>query len=543
MAEVIKMPKMSDTMTEGVISSWLKKEGDEIVSGDVLAEVETDKATMELESYEDGILLYIGVPEKATAAVDAVIAIIGDKGEDIESLIPSSTQSKSEFLPLVPSGETEVTTNSDIEQAKATTVNPSGIQATVLRMPKMSDTMTEGVVAKWLMKVGDQVSSGDILAEVETDKATMELESYDDGTLLYTAVSAGSSIEVDGIIAIIGEENADFEALLQLENRELPKAEALVADTVSVPAQVKESSVSGTQESNSNGRVKASPLAKKMAQDKGIDLSIIPGSGDGGRIVKKDVETFEPSFSTTTPVAATSGNYVKSTVVDAESSEDISLTQMRKVIASRLSASKFSAPHFYLTVEINMDKAIAARVSVNEVSPVKISFNDIVLKSVASAIRQHPDVNVSWLEDKMQKHQHIHIGVAVAIPDGLVVPVVKFADTKSLVHISEEVKDLAQRAVAKKLAPEEFTGNTFSISNLGMFGVEEFTAIINPPNACILAIGGIKESVIVKDGIMSPGHTMKVTLSCDHRAVDGAVGAAFLKSLKAMLEDPIRMLI
>ena len=543
MAEVIKMPKMSDTMTEGVISSWLKKEGDEIVSGDVLAEVETDKATMELESYEDGTLLFIGVPEKATVAVDAVIAIIGDKGEDIESLIPSSTQSKSEFLLPDPSGETEVTVNSDIEQAKTSTVNLSNIEATVLRMPKMSDTMTEGVIAKWLMKVGDQVSSGDILAEVETDKATMELESYDDGILLYTAVSAGSAVEVDGIIAIIGEENADFEALLQLENRELPKAESLVADTVSVPAKVKESSVSGNKEFTSNDRVKASPLAKKMAQDKGIDLSSIPGSGDGGRIVKKDIETFDSSVSTTTPAVTTSGNYVKSTIMGAESSEDISLTQMRKVIASRLSASKFSAPHFYLTVEINMDKAIAARVSVNEVSTVKISFNDIVLKSVASSIRQHPDVNVSWLEDKMQKHQHIHIGVAVAIPDGLVVPVVKFVDTKSLAHISEEVKDLAQRAISKKLAPEEFTGNTFSISNLGMFGVEEFTAIINPPNACILAIGSIKESVIVKDGIISPGHTMKVTLSCDHRAVDGAVGAAFLKSLKSMLEDPVRMLV
>ena len=543
MAEVIKMPKMSDTMTEGVISSWLKKEGDEIVSGDVLAEVETDKATMELESYEDGTLLFIGVPEKATVAVDAVIAIIGDKGEDIESLIPSSTQSKSEFLLPDPSGETEVTVNSDIEQANTSTVNLSNIEATVLRMPKMSDTMTEGVIAKWLMKVGDQVSSGDILAEVETDKATMELESYDDGILLYTAVSAGSAVEVDGIIAIIGEENADFEALLQLENRELPKAESLVADTVSVPAKVKESSVSGNKEFTSNDRVKASPLAKKMAQDKGIDLSSIPGSGDGGRIVKKDIETFDSPVSTTTPAVTTSGNYVKSTIMGAESSEDISLTQMRKVIASRLSASKFSAPHFYLTVEINMDKAIAARVSVNEVSPVKISFNDIVLKSVASSIRQHPDVNVSWLEDKMQKHQHIHIGVAVAIPDGLVVPVVKFVDTKSLAHISEEVKDLAQRAISKKLAPEEFTGNTFSISNLGMFGVEEFTAIINPPNACILAIGSIKESVIVKDGIISPGHTMKVTLSCDHRAVDGAVGAAFLKSLKSMLEDPVRMLV
>ena len=532
MAEVIKMPKMSDTMTEGVISTWLKKEGDVIVSGDVLAEVETDKATMELESYEDGILLHIGVPEKATVAVDAIIAIIGAKGEDIQSLISDSSQSVSGPA-TVPTGDTE--------PAKVDTMDASSIKASVLRMPKMSDTMTEGVIAQWLMKVGDQVSSGDILAEVETDKATMELESYDDGTLLYTAASAGSAVEVDGIIAIIGEENADYEALLQSENKVAQKAETVVA--AAVPAPVEASIVSAAPVPASDGRVLASPLAKKMAQDKGIDLGTIPGSGDGGRIVKKDVETFEPAMAKTAPVAGTPENYVKPVVIGAEASEDIALTQMRKVIASRLSESKFSAPHFYLTMEINMDKAMAARVSMNEVSPVKISFNDIVLKAVASAIRQHPDVNVSWLEDKMQKHQHIHIGVAVAIPDGLVVPVVKFADNKSLAHISSEVKDLAQRAVAKKLAPEEFTGNTFSISNLGMFGVEEFTAIINPPNACILAIGGIKEAVIVKNGVMNPGHTMKVTLSCDHRAVDGAVGAAFLKSLKGLLEDPVRILI
>ena len=532
MAEVIKMPKMSDTMTEGVISAWLKKEGDVIVSGDVLAEVETDKATMELESYEDGILLHIGVPEKATVAVDAIIAIIGAKGEDIQSLISDSSQSVSGPA-TVPTGDTE--------PAKVDTVDASSIKASVLRMPKMSDTMTEGVIAHWLMKVGDQVSSGDILAEVETDKATMELESYDDGTLLYTAASAGSAVEVDGIIAIIGEENADFEALLQSENKVAPKAETVVA--AAVPAPDEASIASAAPVPTSDGRVLASPLAKKMAQDKGIDLSTLLGSGDGGRIVKKDVETFEPAIAKTAQVAGTPENYVKPVVIGAEASEDIALTQMRKVIASRLSASKFSAPHFYLTMEINMDKTMSARVSMNEVSPVKISFNDIVLKAVASAIRQNPDVNVSWLEDKMQKHQHIHIGVAVAIPDGLVVPVVKFADNKSLAHISSEVKDLAQRAVAKKLAPEEFTGNTFSISNLGMFGVEEFTAIINPPNACILAIGGIKEAVIVKNGIMNPGHTMKVTLSCDHRAVDGAVGAAFLKSLKGLLEDPVRILI
>jgi pyruvate dehydrogenase E2 component (dihydrolipoamide acetyltransferase) len=530
MAEVIKMPKMSDTMTEGVISTWLKKEGDVIVSGDVLAEVETDKATMELESYEDGILLHIGVPEKATVAVDSIIAIIGVKGEDIQSLISEPSQPVSEPI---------TTPTRYTEPAKVVAVDPSSIKATVLRMPKMSDTMTEGVIAQWLMKVGDQVSSGDILAEVETDKATMELESYDDGTLLYTAVSAGSAVEVDGIIAIIGEENADFETLLQPENKVAPKAAAAAA----VPAPIEVPSASVTPESTSNERVLASPLAKKMAQDKGIDLSTLLGSGDGGRIVKKDIETFEPAMVKTAPVAVTTENYVKPVVIGAEASENIALTQMRKVIASRLSASKFSAPHFYLTMEINMDKAMAARVSMNEVSPVKISFNDIVLKAVASAIKQHPDVNVSWLEDKMQKHQHIHIGVAVAIPDGLVVPVVKFADNKSLAHISSEVKDLAQRAVAKKLAPEEFTGNTFSISNLGMFGVEEFTAIINPPNACILAIGGIKEAVIVKNGVMNPGHTMKVTLSCDHRAVDGAVGAAFLKSLKGLLEDPVRILI
>ena len=539
MAEVIKMPKMSDTMTEGVIASWLKKVGDKVSSGDVLAEVETDKATMELESYEDGILLYIGVPEKSTVPVDAIIAIIGKKGEDFQALINSSSSSSTQSNLAEPITEAVEKNKEDSSPKK----DVSGIKATILRMPKMSDTMIEGVIAKWLKKVGDMVVSGDILAEVETDKATMELESYDYGQLLYAAVEEGNAVAVDGVIAIIGEVGADYKALLEAENNEqeiavvISEVQTPIAPTVIVNA------LEQTSLPISNDRILASPLAKKIAQEKGIDLKVVSGSGEGCRIIKKDVQEFVPSPKAAVSPAKPISVSTLSPMVGVESTEEIPLSQMRKVIASRLAASKFSAPHFYLTMEINMDKAIEARISMNEVASVKISFNDMVVKAVAAAIRQNPNVNVSWLGDKMVRHQHIHIGVAVAIPDGLVVPVVKFADNKSLSYISAEVKDLAQRAVAKKLSPDEFTGNTFTISNLGMFGIDEFTAIINPPEACILAIGGIKETVVVKNGEMKPGSVMKVTLSCDHRAVDGAVGAAFLKTLKGLLEDPVRILI
>tara|TARA_Y100001980_G_C14556836_1_gene351026 strand:- start:12211 stop:13851 length:1641 start_codon:yes stop_codon:yes gene_type:complete len=546
MAEVIKMPKMSDTMEEGVIASWLKKEGDEISSGDILAEVETDKATMELESYQDGVLLHIGVKEKETVPVDGVIAIIGEKGEDISALIKEiesggGSNGESTASEAAPAAESS---------APAEDIDTSNINATVVKMPKMSDTMEEGVIAQWIKKVGDKVESGDILAEVETDKATMELEAYDEGVLLYTAVPDGGSVPVDGVIAVIGEKGADYETLIKAEtagSKPEKKEESKSSQTAasSAPQATPQPAAPAASSASSNGRIKASPLAKKLAEEKGIDISQVSGSGDGGRIVKRDIEEFKPSAAPAPAAAEKSGGTTISLpqVVGEERSEDIPVTQMRKTIARRLGESKFSAPHFYLTMEINMDKAIEARKSMNEISPVKISFNDLVLKASAAALRQHPDVNVSWQGDKMVKHHHIHIGVAMALPEGLIVPVVRFADNKTLSHISAEVKDLADRAKNKKLSPDDYTGNTFSVSNLGMFGIDEFTAIINPPDACILAVGGIKETVVVKNGEMKPGNVMKVTLSCDHRAVDGAVGAAFLQTLKGFLEDPVRILI
>ncbi len=535
------MPKMSDTMEEGVIASWLVKEGDSVKSGDILAEVETDKATMELESYEDGTILHLGVKEKESVKVDGVIAIIGEKGENIDDLLKSS-ESNGESTPEPQEAEEDNGSDEPIDT--------SDINASVITMPKMSDTMSEGIIANWLKKVGDDVKSGDILAEVETDKATMELEAYDDGKLLYVGVEAGSSVPVDDVIAVIGEEGADYKKLLDAQKasskskKDTAKTESQKDESPEKAESSKTSKEDTASTVSSNGRVKASPLAKKMAKDLGYDINKIKGTGEGGRIVKRDVESYTPSAE---PAPATkekgSAPVQLPTVVGEESYEDVQLSQMRKTIAKRLSESKFTSPHFYLTMEINMDKAVEARKSMNEVAPLKISFNDIVLKATAAALRLHPEVNVSWQGDTIRKNQHIHIGVAVAVDEGLLVPVVRFADNKSISHISAEVKDLAEKATNKKLQPSDWEGSTFTISNLGMFGIEEFTAIINPPDACILAVGGIKETPIVKDGEIVPGHVMKVTLSCDHRAVDGAVGAAFLKTLKGLLEDPVRILI
>lgn len=557
MAEVIRMPKMSDTMEEGVIASWLKKEGDEVSSGDILAEVETDKATMELESYEDGVLLYIGVQEKDSVPVDGIIAVIGEKGEDYKAVLEEAEGSGSS------NGSSESTDGKDGQQESEDAdseedteeVDTSSINAELITMPKMSDTMEEGIIASWLKEEGDEISSGDILAEVETDKATMELESYFDGVLLHIAVKAGDSVAIDGPIAVVGEKGADYEALLKAhqnkgkkpekkEEKSEGKKEEAAASQPAPSENGQQASAKSQGSSADNGRIKASPLAKKMAEEKGYDLSQIEGSGDNGRIVKRDVESFKPSEKPAPATKESSDKPVKlPTVVGEESYEEVAVSQMRKTIARRLAESKYSAPHFYLTMEINMDKAIEARKSMNEIAPVKISFNDMVVKAAAAAIRQHPDVNVAWLGDKIRKNDHINIGVAVAIPEGLVVPVVRFADSKSLSHLSAEIKELGQKARDKKLSLPEMEGGTFSISNLGMFGIEEFTAIINPPEACILAVGGIKQTAIVKDGQLVPGNVMKVTLSCDHRAVDGAVGSAFLKTLKALLEDPVRILI
>ncbi|MEM9857047.1 MAG: pyruvate dehydrogenase complex dihydrolipoamide acetyltransferase [Bacteroidota bacterium] len=551
MAEVIRMPKMSDTMEEGVISSWLVKEGDEVKSGDILAEVETDKATMELESYEDGVLLHIGVSEKDSVPVDGVIAIIGNKGEDIADLLKEASNGSS---------STEKESDDTKENGTDTPsedIDVSNINASVITMPKMSDTMEEGTIASWLKKVGDEVKSGDILAEVETDKATMELEAYEDGTLLYIGIEEGNAVPVDGVIAIVGEKGADYEALLKAQkssaspggNEADSTAVEETSPSKSVDNAVKEAPASSNGAASStsdNGRVKISPLARKMAEDKGFDISQISGSGDNGRIIKRDVESFTPSVAESPSAPAASDVAAPITlpsIVGEEKYAEESVSQMRKTIAKRLSESKFTAPHFYVTMEINMDKAIEARKSMNEIAPVKISFNDMVVKATAAALRQHPKVNSSWLGNKIRYNEHVHIGVAVAVDEGLLVPVVRFADNKPLSHISTEVKQLAEKAHNKQLQPSDWEGNTFTISNLGMFGVEEFTAIINPPDACILAVGGIKQTAVVKNGELVAGNVMKVTLSSDHRVVDGALAAAFLKTLKGLLEDPVRILI
>ncbi|MBN7801348.1 pyruvate dehydrogenase complex dihydrolipoamide acetyltransferase [Algoriphagus aestuariicola] len=549
MAEIIRMPKMSDTMEEGVIAAWLKKVGDTVKPGDILAEVETDKATMELESYEEGVLLYIGVQEKDSVPVNGVIAIIGEKGEEYEHLLNgSSSPAETKKEESKPEAKAEEPVKAEKAEAPAEKIDTSSINATVITMPKMSDTMQEGTIASWLKKVGDSVKSGEIIAEVETDKATMELESYEDGVLLYIGVEAGDSVPVDGVIAVIGEKGADYQTLLKAQQGgakasapaetkaepiEEAKAEAPAAKAApAAPASAPVASASGE-------RVKASPLAKKMAEEKGFDIRQVNGSGEGGRIVKRDIETFVPTAASAAPAAAASA----APALGQESFREEKVSQMRKVIAKRLAESKFGAPHFYLTMEINMDKAVEARKSMNEISPVKISFNDMVIKATAAALRQHPKVNSSWLGDKIRYNDHIHIGMAVAVEDGLLVPVIRFADSLSLSQISNQAKSLGGKAKNKELQPKDWEGNTFTISNLGMFGIDEFTAIINPPDACILAVGGIKETVIVKDGQMKIGNIMKVTLSCDHRVVDGAVGSAFLLTLKGLLEDPVRILV
>tara|TARA_Y100000739_G_scaffold59937_1_gene49314 strand:- start:1015 stop:2316 length:1302 start_codon:yes stop_codon:yes gene_type:complete len=432
--------------------------------------------------------------------------------------------------------------------------------AEIIRMPKMSDTMEEGVIASWLKKVGDEIKSGDILAEVETDKATMELESYDDGTLLHIGIKDGESVPVNGIIAIIGEKNEDISEILNEANKnpsdEEDKKELIVEEEKDIKEEQKDikeeqkdieinedvidpiNKIESTENISSNGRIKASPLAKKIALEKGIDLKNVKGTGEGGRITKKDLDSL-PSRDSNIP----SQKIDLPKVIAEESYDEIPVSQMRKTISKRLSESKFTAPHFYLTMEINMDNCVSGRKKINESSDVKISFNDIILKACASALRKHPMVNSSLIENNIRKNHHIHIGVAVAVDEGLLVPVIRFADNKTLSHISLEVKELAGKAKEKKLQPSDWEGNTFTISNLGMFGIEEFTAIINPNDSCILAVGGIKNTPIVKNGEIVPGNIMKVTMSCDHRLVDGATGAAFLKTLKELLEDPIKILV
>lgn len=544
MAQIVQMPKMSDTMTEGVVAVWHKKVGDTIKSGDIVAEVETDKATMDLEAYESGTILYIGVEAGQSVPVDGTLYIVGKPGEDFQHLLAGG-QSAVKASPATEEPKAEV--SSVTQTATNVAVDISGIKAKIERMPKMSDTMTEGVVVAWHKKVGDSIKAGELLAEIETDKAVMELEAYEKGTILYLGVEAGGKVAVDDILYIIGEPNADWQTLLQASQGGAVQPTASQNNT---SASVNTLAISASVSSDANGRIKASPLARKMASDLGIDLALVQGTGDGGRITKADVESYKPSAmpQKTTPasVVETKPAETKGVVTTnnlLENYEEVPVSQMRKTIARRLSESKFSAPEFYLTIEIQMDKAMQARSRMNELSPVKISFNDIVIKAAAMALKQHPKINSSWLGDKIRVNHHVNIGVAMAVDEGLLVPVVRNTDMKSLSQIAGEVKDFSQKAKDKKLQPKDWEGSTFTISNLGMYGIDEFTAIINPPDACILAVGGIKETVIVEKGEMKVANIMKVTLTCDHRVVDGATGAEFLKTLKANIEEPMRMLV
>jgi len=533
MAQIITMPRLSDTMTEGVVATWLKKVGDTIKTGDILAEIETDKATMEFEAFYDGVLLHIGIQEGQSAPVDSLLAIIGTAGEDISALLSGgpTTETKEEKV---------------VEEAKPTSATveiPAGVK--VVTMPRLSDTMTTGTVATWLKKVGDAVKEGDILAEIETDKATMEFESFNAGTLLYIGVQEGDSAPVDTILAILGPAGTDVSGIAANYKvgavAEAPKnEEKAISQTEATPN-------SQLPTSNSEGRVFASPLAKKIAQDKGINLSQVKGSGENGRIVKSDVENFSPSaIATPAQAVAEASNAVaavKPFVPAGEVfQEEIKNSQMRKTIARRLSESKFTAPHYYLTIELDMDNAIASRNMINGLPETKVSFNDMVIKASAMALKKHPQVNSQWREDAMVINHHVNIGVAVAVEDGLMVPVLKFTDQMSLTQIGANVKDLAGKAKSKKIQPAEMEGSTFTISNLGMFGIQSFTSIINQPNSAILSVGAIIEKPIVKNGQIVVGNTMTITLACDHRTVDGATGAQFLQTFRAFMENPVTML-
>ncbi|WP_159019223.1 pyruvate dehydrogenase complex dihydrolipoamide acetyltransferase [Algibacter sp. L3A6] len=542
MAIVVNMPRLSDTMEEGTVAAWLKKVGDKIEEGDILAEIETDKATMEFESFNEGTLLHIGVQEGETTKVDELLAIIGDEGEDISALLngggasAEATEEKTEeAAPAVEETKEATTASAEL---------PEGV--IVVTMPRLSDTMEEGTVATWLKKVGDSVEEGDILAEIETDKATMEFESFQSGTLLFIGLQEGDSAKVDELLAIIGPAGTDvsgvassFSTAAPAAKAEAPKAEAKKEAPKSVPAPAAPSkpktSAPAPTPVTADGRVHVSPLAKKLAEDKGINLTKIQGSGENGRIVKRDIENYEPATS-----AAAAGKFVPS---GQEDFDEVDNSQMRKAIAKALTNSKFSAPHYYLSVEFDMENAMSFRTQFNSIPDTKISYNDIVVKACALALKQHPQVNSQWFADKMRLNNHVHIGVAVAVPDGLVVPVVKFANEQSLPQIGAAVRELAGKAKNKKLTPDEMQGSTFTVSNLGMFGIDTFTSIINQPNSAILSVGNIVEKPVVKNGQIVVGHTMKLSLACDHRTVDGATGALFLQTLKGYIENPVTMLV
>ena len=549
MAEVINMPRLSDTMEEGTVAAWLKQVGDTIEEGDILAEIETDKATMEFESFNEGVLLHIGINEGETAKVDTLLAIIGEAGEDISQYLSGNSSEDTASIDAASSDQIEAQPDSGEHQdASKTSVLPEGV--IVVTMPRLSDTMEEGTVATWLKNVGDLVEEGDILAEIETDKATMEFESFQSGTLLYVGLKEGDSAKVDSLLAIIGPAGTDVSGVAknfkvsgstsEEKQEEAPKKEASTSsaseDKKSAPkAEPKKETKAIPSTVNSNGRIHASPLAKKMAEEKGINLSQLTGSGENGRIVKRDIENYTPA-----QAGAQVGKFVPS---GQEDFDEVPNSNMRKAIAKNLAKSKFTAPHYYLNVEFDMENAMAFRAQYNSIPDIKISYNDMIVKACALALKAHPQVNSQWFDDRMQLNNHVHIGVAVAVTDGLLVPVVKFANEQSLPQIGAAVKEYAGKARNKKLSLDEMEGSTFTISNLGMFGIESFTSIINQPNSAILSVGAIVAKPVVKNGQVVAGNTMKLTLACDHRTVDGATGAQFLQTLKGYIENPVTMLV
>ncbi|WP_299671724.1 pyruvate dehydrogenase complex dihydrolipoamide acetyltransferase [uncultured Polaribacter sp.] len=552
MATVINMPRLSDTMEEGVVAQWLKKVGDKIEEGDILAEIETDKATMEFESFHEGVLLHIGVQEGETSPVDTLLAIIGDEGEDISALLSGedAAEEKTEEKPDAKKEESKEEKSSESsdsnDAASADQEIPAGVE--VITMPRLSDTMTDGTVATWLKKVGDKVEEGDILAEIETDKATMEFECFYEGTILYIGVQEGETAPVDSLLTIIGPTGTDVSAIVargvSKEDTSSEKKSAPKTEQKEENVEETKSSTENTTTHNTGGRIFASPLAKKIASDKGINLADVSGSGENGRIIKKDVENYTPSAKpaeTASKKEATTPA-IPFAAAGEEKSEEVKNSQMRKAIAKSLGNSKFTAPDFSLNIEVDMDNAMASRKTINAIPDTKVSFNDMIVKACAMSLQKHPQVNTSWTNDNTVYHSHIHVGVAVAVDEGLLVPVVKHTNHMSLTQIGASVRDLAGKARNKKISPAEMQGSTFTVSNLGMFGIDNFTSIINQPNSAILSVGAIVEKPVVKNGQIVVGNTMKLTLTCDHRTVDGAVGAQFLQTLKTFIENPVTML-
>ena len=529
MAELIKMPRLSDTMEEGTVATWFKKVGDKVEEGEILAEIETDKATMEFESFYEGTLLYIGINENETAKVDAPLAIIGEPGEDIDSILGNSPKNEIK-------NETAIEEDKTIQIEQVETQVDEDVH--VISMPRLSDTMEEGTVATWFKKVGDQVEEGEILAEIETDKATMEFEAFYSGNLLHVGLNEGDSAKVDSLLAIIGPKGKDISKYL---NTPTNKVEVTKENVVTESKPEIKKAVQATQNTSevikSNDRIFISPLAKKLANERDIDINQLKGSGENGRIIKSDIENFKA------PVQSNMAEMPSSTQSVIEDYYEVNHSQMRKVIAKRLSESKFSAPHYYLNIELDMSETIAFRKQCNSIPDTKISFNDIIVKACAVALKNNPSVNSQWFDDKIRYNNFVNIGVAVGVEDGLIVPVLKNADKMSVADISRSVKEMAGMARDKKLTPEMMQGSTFTISNLGMFGIESFTSIINSPNSVILSVGSIVEKPVVKDGSIVVGNTMKLTLACDHRVVDGLTGAKFLQSLKPLIENPLSMLI